>query len=86
MPLLVEGSNDLIQQREKLRSDYRWISEEQTLLQKKYLNMFVAVRNKKVIVTAEDVYSLMKKLKMKGLRADCVAIEFVSEQPSCFLV
>lgn len=92
MPLLVEGSNgspnasDLIEQREKLRSDYRWISEEQMSLQKKYLNKFVAVRNKQVIVAAENVYSLMEKLKTKGLRTDSVAVEFVSEQPLCFLL
>ena len=88
MPLSVEGSNaiDLIVQREKLRSDYRWISDEQALLQKKYLNKFVAVRNKKVIVAAEDVYALMEELKMKGLRTDSVAVEFVSEKPLCFLL
>ena len=92
MPLLVERpkvfskTTDLVEQRERLRSDYRWIANERSALQKEYLNKYVAVKDKQVVTAESNVYSLMKKLKTKGLRTDAVAVEFLSEQPVCFLL
>lgn len=74
---------DLIEERRQLQLDYVWIFQQRPSLQKDFVNKYVAVRNKEVIVSALDVQSLMRRLRKKGLRTDEVAVEFLSEHPVC---
>jgi hypothetical protein len=56
LPTLVEiptvsfGSSALFDEREKLRVEYRWISNRRALLAKKYAEMYVAVKDKQVLL------------------------------------
>lgn len=93
MPLLVEkpklGSTpctESVVQRQNLRADYRWISSEQKRLQKKYKNKYVAVKNQTVLLSDSNVYLLLEKLQAKGVKTDNIAVKFVSEYPTCFLL
>jgi len=93
MPLLVErpmlGSESIKKsmfERQNLRADYRWISAEEKNLRKKYLNKYIAVKNHAVVLADRNVYTLMNKLRAKGISVDTIAVEFVSEHPTCFLL
>jgi|GEM_PF-3279264 len=88
MPLLVErrtSSSVLFDEREKLRLDYRWISARRATLAKQYPNKYVAVKDSTVILAEESPYTLLAKLKALGYKPNNVAVEFVTEQPICFV-
>lgn len=68
-------------EREKLRVDYRWISSRRFLLAKKYSDMYVAVKNKRVLFAEKSVFALLYKLRRVGLSPNYAALEFVSEKP-----
>jgi hypothetical protein len=92
LPLLAGRANvssktfTQIDERERLRSDYLWISNERTYLSQMYPNKFVAVENGNVVLAETDVHILVKRLKERGLRPDNVAIEFLSDNPVCLLL
>lgn len=85
LPILLEtptvsfGSSVLFNEREKLRVEYRWISNRRALLAKKYANMYVAVKDKQVLLAEKSVVALLGKLRSSGIDPNCVAVEFVSE-------
>lgn len=84
-PIIVEiptvsfGASALFDEREKLRVEYRWISNRRALLAKKYADMYVAVKDKKVLLAEKSVCALLVKLRRLGIDPNCVAVEFVSE-------
>jgi hypothetical protein len=92
MPLLLTKPSDSsnydtsYEQRERLRNDYKWISEQKVRLTQDFINKYVAVKDKHVVLAEDDVYTLFKKLRASGLNPDKVAVEYVSEQPICFLL
>ncbi len=89
MPLLVETPNsepNMSQQRENLRADYKWISTQEETLRKKYLNKYVAVKNKEVLFADDNAYTLIDNLKAKGISVSNTAIKFLSDHPTCFLL
>jgi hypothetical protein len=85
LPMLIEtstvsfGSNALFREREKLRVEYRWISNRRALLAKKYADMYIAVKNKQVLLAEKSVCALLVKLRLSGVDPNCVAVEFVSD-------
>jgi hypothetical protein len=85
LPILVEtptvgfGSSALFDEREKLRVEYRWISNRRALLAKKYADMYVAVKGKQVLLAEKSVCALLVKLRHSGIDPNSVAVEFVSE-------
>jgi hypothetical protein len=82
-PILIEtssfGSSALSSEREKLRAEYRWISNRRALLAKKYADMYVAVKDKQVLLAEKSVCALLVKLRRSGIDPNFVAVEFVSE-------
>jgi hypothetical protein len=92
MPLLVERpklssatEHNLSDKHQNLRADYRWISTDNSL-RKKYNNKYVAVKDREVVLSDENAYKLIARLKALGFKADNFAVEFVSEHPDCFLL
>jgi hypothetical protein len=85
---MVVGSEDKAsyEQRERLRKDYLWISEQKTALSKDFLNKYIAVQNRKVILAEDNVYDLLKRIRASGIKPDDYAVEYMSEQPTCFLL
>jgi hypothetical protein len=85
LPILLEipttsfGSSALFDEREKLRVEYRWISNRRALLAKKYADMYIAVKNKQVLLAEKSVCALLVKLRASGIDPNSVAVEFVSE-------
>ena len=86
-PQMSEDSNStLFAQRERLRADYKWISANSESLSQKFLNKYVAVKDKKVVASDEDVYSLLKQIRATGKKPDKFAVEYFSEHPVCYLL
>ena len=85
LPIIVEtptvslGSSVLFDEREKLRVEYRWISNRRALLAKKYADMYVAVKGKQVLLAEKSVCALLVKLRQSGIDPNFVAVEFISE-------
>jgi hypothetical protein len=85
LPALVEmstvslTSSALFNEREKLRVEYRWISNRRALLAKKYADMYVAVKGKQVLLAEKSVCALLVKLRQSGIDTNFVAVEFISE-------
>jgi hypothetical protein len=73
-------------QRERLRNDYKWIYEQKTALCRDFQNKYIAVQNRKVVLAEDNVYDLLKKMRASGLKPDKYAVEYLSEQPACFLL
>lgn len=89
MPLLVEKHTtepSMYQQRENLRADYKWIGTQEEMLRQKYPNMYVAVKDQKVLLVADSAYKLIDVLKAKGIPVSNIAIKFLSDHPTCFLL
>lgn len=78
--------NASYEQRERLRNDYKWIYEQKTTLSKDFLNKYIAVQNRKVVLAEDNVYDLLKKMRASGMAPDNYAVEYLSEQPTCFLL
>jgi hypothetical protein len=68
------------EQREKLRKDYLWISEQKTALSKDFLRKYIAVRNRKVVFAENNVYDLLGRMRASGIVPDNYAVEYLSEQ------
>jgi hypothetical protein len=85
-PKVSGASVNLVEERKQLQSDHLWITQQRPSLQKDFSNKYVAVKNKEVVASAKDVYTLMTALKKKGLKTDKVAVEFLAEHPACFLL
>lgn len=85
LPILLEtttvsfGSSVVSNEREKLRVEYRWISNRRALLAKKYTDMYIAVKDKQVLLAEKSVVALLAKLRSSGIDPNYVAVEFVSE-------
>lgn len=79
IPTVSLGSSIICNEREKLRVEYRWISNRRALLAKKYANMYVAVKDKQVLLAEKSVVALLGKLRRSGIDTNSVAVDFVSE-------
>ena len=89
MPRLVEkphSAPSLYQERENLRADYKWLAAQDEMLRKKYLNMYVAVKNKKVVLSSNNAYKLLDNLKSEGISVSNTAIKYLGANPTCFLL
>jgi len=81
-----DSKTTLFEQRERLRADYRWISDNRDKLTQEFLNKYVAVKDKKVVASDEDAPSLLKQLRATGKKPDKFAVEYFSEHPMCYLL
>ena len=85
--LMSEGSDStLFTQRERLRADYKWISDHRESLAEEFLNKYIAVKDKKVVASDNDAYGLLKQLRATGKKPDKFAMEYFSEHPVCYLL
>jgi len=66
---------------ETLSEDSRWMLSRDSYLRKKYPDMFVAVREKRVVASSPDMDEIIKKLKEKSIDPKSVVIDYVSKEP-----
>jgi len=59
----------------KLMENKQWLDDNNDKLKKKYNNKYVAVENKKVIDSAEDLRCLIERLKKSKKDIDHIIIE-----------
>lgn len=69
--------NEELKLLEKFQQDNRWLAENYHQLRKKYLNKFIAVKDKKVIDYDTDFNKLIERLEKKGEDLGRIVIEFM---------
>lgn len=71
----------LKQRLETLREDNRWILARDSYLRKKYPDMFVAIRGKRVVASSPEMDEIIEKLKEKSIDPKTVVIDYISKEP-----
>lgn len=56
--------------------DNEWLEENRPVLEEKYKDMYVAVKDCKVLASGRDVESVIKKVAQKGVDPALVLITF----------
>jgi hypothetical protein len=59
-----------------LQHDHLYMQQNYEKLRKKYIDEFVAIRNKKIIAAHKDLDSLLRLLRSKKINPACTLIEF----------
>jgi hypothetical protein len=59
-----------------LQHDHLYMQQNYEKLRKKYIDEFVAIRNKKIIASNKDLESLLRFLRSKKINPACTLIEF----------
>ncbi len=62
---------------EEFEKDSKWLADNYGKVKEKYVNKFIAVKNKQVIDNDDDFHKLIKRLRDKGEDLRRVVIEFV---------
>ena len=62
-----------------------WLNDNLTELRSKYPDMYVAVRNKKVVKTGKNLARIRQELRDEFGAIEGIAIEYVSSKPLKFL-
>ncbi len=60
--------------------DSMWLKTHIDSIRSKFKNSFVAVKDKKVILSGKDLDALIEELKKNGVETDSVVIEYVPEK------
>ena len=61
--------------------DFQWFLRSREELLLKYEDKWVAIHSKKVLDTDENLTTLVKRLKAKGLQPEQILIQFLSKEP-----
>jgi len=61
--------------------DFQWFLRSREELLLKYEDKWVAIYSKKVLDTDENLTTLIKRLKAKGLQPEQILIQFLSKEP-----
>lgn len=77
---------ELVNQHNRLSSDFRWIFDNTEKLRAKYPDKYIAVKDQQVVFAYRDAKRLLGKIALSGLSADDFAIEYVHKKPTCFLL
>ncbi|MGQ9587237.1 MAG: DUF5678 domain-containing protein [Thermoplasmata archaeon] len=71
----------------KAAANMRWLSDNMPDLRGRYLHKFVAVHEGRILAVADDQESVFRQLKrMKGLDIGVVAIEFITEEGTTWIL
>ena len=61
--------------------DFQWFLQSREKLLSKYENKWVAISNNKILDSDENLTTLIKRLKAKGLQPEQTLIQFLSKEP-----
>jgi hypothetical protein len=61
--------------------DFQWFLRSREELLLKYEDKWVAIHSKKVLDTDENLTTLVKRLKAKGLQPEQILIQFLPKEP-----
>ena len=61
--------------------DFKWFLQSREKLLSKYKNKWVAISNNKILDSDENLTTLIKRLKAKGLQPEQILIQFLSREP-----
>ena len=61
--------------------DFQWFLRSREELLLKYEDKWVAIYTKKVLDSDENLTTLVKRLKAKGLQPEQILIQFLSKEP-----
>jgi hypothetical protein len=61
--------------------DFQWFLQSREELLLRYEDKWVAIYSKKVLDSDEDLTTLVKTLKAKGLQPEQILIQFLSKEP-----
>ena len=61
--------------------DFQWFLRSREELLLKYEDKWVAIYSKKVLDTDENLTTLIKRLKAKGLQPEQILVQFLSKEP-----
>lgn len=77
-------SKQVLQLLEEMNSDLVWYKDNLEELKKSYDNMFIAIKNGRVVAAEQDVSKLLKDLKREKVKPEQVLVQFVSSIPTIF--
>jgi len=61
--------------------DFQWFLRSRNELLLKYGDKWVAIHSKKVLDTDENLTTLIKRLKAKGLQPEQILVQFLPKEP-----
>jgi hypothetical protein len=61
--------------------DFQWFLRSREELLPKYEDKWVAIYSKKVLDSDENLTTLVKRLKAKGLQPEQILVQFLSKEP-----
>ena len=61
--------------------DFQWFLQSREKLLSKYENKWVAISNNKILDSDENLTTLIKRLKAKGLQPEQTLIQFLPKEP-----
>jgi hypothetical protein len=64
-----------------LNKDFQWFLQSREKLLSKYENKWVAISNSKILDSDENLTTLLKRLKAKGLQPEQTLIQFLAKEP-----
>lgn len=67
-------------------NDLIFFQQNQEFFRKRYLNKFIAIKNKDVICSANSIQEMNNKLKNNGLEPEKTVIEFVPEEEKIMIL
>jgi len=62
-----------------------WINDNLTELRSQYPNMYIAVRNRKIVKTGKNLARIRQELKNEFGEIEGIAVEYISSKPLKFL-
>lgn len=74
----LQNGGPMIEKLDETEKDYQWFIKNKKELRKKFVNKFIAISDKKVIASSEDVNMLIKELKEK--KVEDAIIEFIEPE------
>jgi hypothetical protein len=74
-------SEDLIISLTDFNQDFQWFLRSREELLLRYEDKWVAIYSKKVLDSDEDLTTLVKRLKAKGLQPEQTLIQFLPKEP-----
>jgi len=93
MPVLVQKTKVSSKQEDKLlaklnqlEEEYLWISANEEMLKREFLNKYIAVKGKEVVFYSDDFEALMKVLVASNQDIDSFAIKHITKKTSCLIL
>lgn len=76
-----ELSEDIVLALTDFNADFQWLLRSREELLLKYEDKWVAIYDKKVLDSDENLTTLVKRLKDKGFQPEQILVQFLSKEP-----